>query len=371
MKILQLGKFYPIRGGVEKVMWDLTRGLSARGLDCDMLCAELDRDEVIQMNAHGRVICVKAWRKQAGTMIAPAMVSWLRKHQKDYDIVHIHHPDPMAAIALKLSGFKGRVILHWHSDIVKQKTLLRFYAPIQRWLINRADTIIGTTKVYLQESPFLQDVQEKTIAIPIGIEPITYEPSLVQSWKNRFSGKRIILSIGRLVPYKGLDYLIAASSLLGPEYQVLIVGEGPSRDELEEQIRRKGVAGKVKLLGYLEDDDAHALLSACNVFVLSSIQKSEAFGIVQIEAMSLGKPVVATEVPESGVSWVNAPGVSGLNVPVKNPEALAAAIQEICGDETLYQSLSEGARKRFYEQFTLKMMIDTVISIYSKEEHER
>ena len=112
MKVLQLGKFYPIRGGVEKVMWDLTSGLSARGIDCDMLCAELEKDEIIHLNEHGRVICVKAWMKKAATMIAPKMVSWLRKHKDEYDIIHVHHPDPMACLALRLSGYKGRVILH-------------------------------------------------------------------------------------------------------------------------------------------------------------------------------------------------------------------------------------------------------------------
>ena len=120
MKVLQLGKFYPIRGGVEKVMWDLTSGLSARGIDCDMLCAELEKDEIIHLNEHGRVICLKAWMKKAATMIAPKMISWLRKHKDEYDIIHVHHPDPMACLALRLSGYKGRVILHWHSDILKQ-----------------------------------------------------------------------------------------------------------------------------------------------------------------------------------------------------------------------------------------------------------
>ena len=90
MKVLQLGKFYPIRGGVEKVMWDLTSGLSARGIDCDMLCAELEKDEIIHLNEHGRVICRKAWMKKAATMIAPKMITWLRKHQGEYDIIHVH-----------------------------------------------------------------------------------------------------------------------------------------------------------------------------------------------------------------------------------------------------------------------------------------
>ena len=370
MKVLQLGKFYPIRGGVEKVMWDLTCGLSARGIDCDMLCAELEKDEILHLNEHGRVICVKAWRKMAATMIAPRMISWLKKHKDEYDIIHVHHPDPMACLALRLSGFKGRVILHWHSDILKQKTLLRFYAPLQRWLIRRADRIIGTTPVYLKESPYLQDVQDKTVAVPIGIKPVTFDERLAAEWKNRYPGKKLVVSIGRLVPYKGYGYLIAAAKHLGPDYQILIVGDGPVRQNLEEEIRTDGVEGKVELLGYVEDEGMHALLAASDVFVLSSVMKTEAFGIVQIEAMSLGKPVVATRVPESGVSWVNAHEQSGLNVPIKDAESLAEAIRTICEDAGLHDRLSRGALARFHENFTLEGMIEKTIKVYNDEKYD-
>ncbi len=370
MKVLQLGKFYPIRGGVEKVMWDLTSGLSARGIDCDMLCAELEKDEIIHLNEHGRVICVKAWMKKAATMIAPKMVSWLRKHQEEYDIIHVHHPDPMACLALRLSGYKGRVILHWHSDILKQKTLLKFYAPLQRWLIRRADTIIGTTPVYLKESPYLQEVQDKTVAVPIGIKPVTFDEELVRQWKQRYAGKKLVVSIGRLVPYKGYGYLIDAARYLGSDYQVLIVGDGPIRENLEKDIQELGVRDIVKLLGYVEDNEMHALLGACDVFVLSSVMKTEAFGIVQIEAMSLGKPVIATKVPESGVSWVNADGESGINVPIKEPKALAEAIRNICTDGNLRHTFSEGARARFNAFFTIEKMIEKTLKIYNDEKND-
>ena len=369
MKVLQLGKFYPIRGGVEKVMWDLTRGLSGKGIDCDMLCACLTSDETIRLNEHGRVFRVKALAKKAATMIAPKMITWLRKHQGEYDIIHVHHPDPMACLALRLSGYKGRVILHWHSDILKQKTLLKFYAPLQRWLIRRADTIIGTTPVYLKESPYLQDAQDKTVAVPIGIKPVTFDEELVRQWKQRYAGKKLVVSIGRLVPYKGYTYLIQACQHLGGDYQVLVVGDGPLMDNLLGEVQEYGVQDRIHFLGYVEDDEMHALLAACDLFVMSSVMKTEAFGIVQIEAMSLGKPVIATKIPESGVSWVNADGVSGLNVPIRNPQALAEAILKICTDEKLHGQFSEGAKNRFHENFTLEGMIDRTIKIYTDEKN--
>ena len=367
MKILQLGKFYPIRGGVEKVMWDLTRGLSARGIPCDMLCAEEGRGEVIHLNEYGKVICLRAWFKAAATMIVPSMISWLRKNGREYNIIHIHHPDPMACLALRLSGYKGRVILHWHSDILKQKFLLWLYRPLQNWVIRRASTIIGTTPVYLKESPWLRNVQEKTVAVPIGIDPVKADPVLVQKWKAKHPGKKLVVSVGRLVPYKGYGYLIQAAKELGPDYLITVIGDGPVRTNLEAEVDYYGVRDRIRFLGYVEDTEMHAILAASDVFVLSSVMKTEAFGIVQLEAMSLGIPVIATEIPESGVSWVNANGVSGINVPIKDPSALAMAIRKICEDKETSDKLSEGAKYRYQELFTTNTMIEKTVEVYNHE----
>ena len=173
-RILQIGKFYPIRGGVEKVMYDLMVGLSKRQIHCDMLCASTENFAAgtIEINEYARVIVVPTQVKLAATMLAPAMISKLRRIHKDYDLIHIHHPDPMACLALFLSGYKGKVVLHWHSDIVKQKKLLMLYKPLQDWLIKRADSIVGTSPTYVQESPFLEKVQHKVTYIPIGVEEL-------------------------------------------------------------------------------------------------------------------------------------------------------------------------------------------------------
>ena len=383
MKILQLGKFYPIRGGVEKVMWDLTRGLSERGIPCDMLCATMKTDpvdppdqprctvtsegKVIRFNDCGRVICVPALAKKAATMISPAMVRWLRRHAAEYDLIHIHHPDPMAALALRLSGYKGRVILHWHSDILSQKTLLALYRPLQSWLIRRAERIVGTTPVYVRESPALQGVQDKITYVPIGILPIKTDEKAVLEMRNRYNGKKIVVSLGRLIPYKGYATLVEAAARLDESYQVLIGGMGPLRESLQAQIDFLGLQERVKLLGYVPDEDLPALYGACDVFVLSSVMKTEAFGIVQIEAMSCGKPVVATRIPASGVSWVNEDGVSGLNVEPGDPQALTDAIRRICDDREVWQRYAKGARMRFERMFTAQSMIDKMTDIYERK----
>ncbi len=340
-------------------------GLSERGVDCDMLCAATEGpSKEVVVNDHARVFCTKTWAKAYATMISPAMVLKLRRIAKDYDVIHIHHPDPMATLALLLSGYKGPIILHWHSDIEKQKRLIRLYEPFQTWLLKRADLIVGTTEVYMRESPFLKGFQHKTKAIPIGIERVAQDPVGAEEIRNRYPGKKIVFSLGRLVHYKGFRTLIEAACHLPDDCVVLIGGEGALRDELKELISAAGLGRKVELLGRIPDEVLPACFGACDLFCLSSVQKTEAFGIVQIEAMSCGKPVVATNIKGSGVSWVNADGVSGLNVPAGDPEALAAAIRTILEDPQFYATLSAGAARRYDEMFRKETMIDKIMQAY-------
>lgn len=368
MRILQLGKFYPIRGGVEKVMYDLTSGLSSRGILCDMLCASTEGQDAgtFTLNGFGRLIVVPTLIKVAATMISPSMVTTLRKIAGSYDIIHIHHPDPMACLALWLSGYKGKVVLHWHADILKQKTLLKLYGPLQNWLIKRADIIVGTTPVYVKESPFLQHVRHKLSYIPIGVSQTLADDDVVQSVRKRYPGKSLIFSLGRLVAYKGYEYLIRAAALLPSECQVLIGGKGPLHDTLTKLIAELGVNDRITLLGFLPDEHIPSYFAASDIFCLSSIWKTEAFAIVQIEAMAFGVPVVSTDIPGSGVSWVNKNGKSGLVVEPENAVALADAISRICGDSHLKERLKQGSRDRYTQYFTDKNMLDTCQTVYRK-----
>ena len=349
---------------MEKVEYTLAEGISERGIVCDMLCASAApaRDwETVELNKCGRVFVAPSRTKIAGTMIAPKMIGWLRSHRNDYDIVDIHHPDPMAALALWMSGFKGRVILHWHSDIVSQKTLLVFYKPLQNWLIRRAETIVGTTPVYVEQSPHLAHVRDKCTYIPIGIDALHPDPARVSGIRRRFSDRKLVLSIGRLVPYKGFSYLVDAMALLPDGYQLVLGGIGPLRESIEAQVREKGLQDRVALVGYIADEDIADWFGACDCFVLSSIMKTEAFGIVQIEAMSCGKPVVATRIPQSGVSWVNEDGVSGRNTTPGSPQEYADAIREVTEEAARF---GKQAEERFQRLFSREKMIDKTIRLY-------
>ena len=343
-------------------MYDLTLGLG-----CDMLCASADGKKGLQtltFDGGGRLFVVPSMFKASGTMIAPGMVSWLRKHAEEYDIIDIHHPDPMAGLALRLSRFKGKVVLHWHSDIIGKGIFHFLYKPVQSWLIRRADKIVGTSPVYVAESKALENVQGKTCCVPIGIDPLLPEEASVSKLKDTFDGKKLVFSLGRLIPYKGYEHLIRAAGSLPDDYKVVIGGAGPLRDIFQAEIGRLGLEGKVSLVGYIPDKDLPSWFSAADVFVLPSVTKNEAFGIVQVEAMSVGTPVVATRIPGSGVSWVNEDGVSGLNVEPGNPEALAKAIVEVAKDEATRKSFGDGAKARFEAMFKKEMMINKTIELY-------
>ena len=364
MRILQLGKFYPVRGGVEKVMWDLSRGLSARGIHCDMLCAALSSDMpsggAVTFNEYGRCICVRALSKRFATMLSPAMIFWLRRHCAEYDIIHIHHPDPMACVALRLSGYKGKVVVHWHSDILKQKMLLVLYKPLQKWMLSRADVVVGTTGQYVDGSRCLDDVRGKLTWFPIGIE----DNMRMVSAPGVKDTVHTVLGVGRLVSYKGFEHLVSAARYLPDNYRIVIVGTGPEEERLKAAATALEGACPVEFTGYMPDERLKETFNACDVFVLPSTMKTEAFGIVQLEAFCCGKPVVATKIPGSGTSWVNEDGVSGINVPVADPKAIADAVKTICEDRAGYALFCRNARERYERFFTLDEMVDNAVRLY-------
>lgn len=367
MKILQIGKFWPIRGGVEKVMLDLTLGLSSRGIECDMLCANSrGKTQDIRLNDCGKVTATYSLFKANSTMISPVMISRLRQIVCDYDIIHVHHPDPMAALALLLSGYKGKVVLHWHSDILRQRILLHVYRPLQNWLLRRADVVICTSPNYAEGSEALGSVSAKLRCVPIGVEPLAPRKEGASELLKMADGRKIVFSLGRMIPYKGFENLILAARHLPPDYVVIIAGSGPLYKRHMRLISDNGLDGKVLMPGRISDGDRDALMAAASVFCLPSVEKTEAYGIVLIEAMSAGVPVVATKIPGSGTSWVNEHGVSGLNVAVRNPLRLAEAIIRVVDSPKGAGYYGQNARKRWETMFTRDIFIDNITAIYKE-----
>ena len=365
MKILQLGKFYPPHyGGIQEVMYNLTEGLNERGIKCDVLCSNMTNEYKEETINNYKVYRTASLGLAASTSISPQMIFKLREIISGYDIIHIHHPDPMANVALLLSNHKNKkTVLHWHSDIIRQKFLLKFYLPFQSRLLKTADRIIATTPKYIEGSVFLSKYKNKCGWVPIGIPENKFkvDEKEVEKIKEKYKNKKIIFSLGRLIYYKGFEYLINSAKFLDDEYVILIGGEGPLKERLQNIIIKNALEDKVVLAGEIPFEKLGNYYKACDVFCLPSIEKSEAFGIVQIEAMSFGKPIVATKIKGSGVDWVNKDGFSGVNVEPKDPKAIAEGIKRIFENYDFY---SKNAKIRFENTFTRDKMIDKMIKVY-------
>ena len=374
MKVLQFGKFYPPDvGGIETAIYNITEELNKKGIKCDVLCSNSKREykkEIIDRGSYKYIVYrTKSYGKIASTSITPQMIFKLKEIIDNYDIIHLHHPDPMANFALFLvNPKKQKIVIHWHSDIIRQKFALKFYRPLLNWMLKKADVIIGSSTKYIEESEQLKKFKNKCVPIPYGIkkENLKINEEKIKEIKKKFENKKIIFSLGRFIYYKGFEYLIESSKYLPDDYIIVIGGDGELRKKYEKLIMNNNLLNKVFLIGKIPQTHLGSYYKACDLFCLPSIEKSEAFGLVIVEAMSFGKPVVATNIKGSGVSWVNQNGVTGLNVEPKNPKALADAIRFICENPEIYIKMSKNALKRFEEEFTVEKEILKILKIYNK-----
>nr|WP_199065538.1 glycosyltransferase [Chromobacterium sp. ASV5] len=372
MRCLQLTKFYPpFNGGIETTVRDIANGLTRRGWRIEILCSHTKR-RTMQEPGIIPVIRVASLAEVASTSLAPMLVPWLARRQQRQDIIHVHLPNPMANLALWLTRPRAKIILHWHSDIVKQKRLLKLYKPLQSWLLKRADAIFATSATYAESSPWLREHMHKVHIAPSCIE----DPLSVTSTQERLAagervraawpGKRIVFTLGRMTYYKGFDVLIEAARQLPEDVVVLIGGSGELLDSLRRQAQNAGLADKVQLLGRISDADLPGYFEAADLFCLPSLVRSEAFGLVMVEAMGYGKPVVATAIEGSGVPWVNLDGVTGLNAMPGDPIDLAKCLCKLLDDPKLAKQFGIGGRSRFESLFTIEKMIDEIVDVYNK-----
>ena len=369
MHILHVSKYYPPeKGGLERVVQDIVTGMRERGHSCDVLCANTLSRHREDREENGRIIRCAEWGRVASTSLAPQLVLDYRRIADMYDIIHLHQPNPLATIAALSKQTAARLVVHWHSDIVRQRAALKLYAPFQRRLLERTDAIIATSPPYAAGSPWINRYSSKTHVVPIGIETghLKTEPTQVDAIKDRFPGRPIVFALGRLTYYKGFEYLIRAARDI-PGAWFLIGGEGEERRRLETLVSECEVGDRVILLGDIAHGEIGAYFAACDVFCLPSHIKSEAFGVVQLEAMACAKPLVSTAIPGSGVSWVNRDGESGLVVAPADPDALAGAVNRLLADPALAARLGAGGRARYRAMFTKRDMIEGVARVYEED----
>jgi glycosyltransferase involved in cell wall biosynthesis len=367
VKVLQHVKsFRTTNGGVERVVEELVPELNGLpDLEVDVLCQGPERREYA-LSPRGLV-----FQARANFAVSSATLSWqdLRAWQRiasRYDVVHVHAPWPQSDLNLLLSRFDGKVVVHWHHDIVRQRLLYSLYRGLERWLLRRADRICVTSPKLLAESAALEGFRNKAVAIPIGIGKATHAVGVgeVRELRTRHAGRAIVFALGRLVPYKGFEHLLRGAASLPPGALILIGGEGPLRGALESLIRELGVQDRIKLLGAITGREVELYMRACDVFCLPSVQKSEAFGIVQLEAMRAGRPVVSSRLQGSGVDWVNQDGVTGFTVEPRNPEALAQALNRLLENAETARALGSNGLRRYEELFTARKMAEQVRSMY-------
>lgn len=366
--IVHFGKYYfPDAGGIESVTVSLARGAAMAGHHVSVICFEktpANKNEVMDG--------VHVTRAPIAKLLASQPLGFNYFFQclsaaKNADIVHLHAPNMLGALCALFLPLKTRLLVHWHSDVINKGLLGKILRPLESALLRRANSIVATSQVYADASEALAPFKSKIAVVPIGVPDAKHQGNdtrLSPALEERLVDRKIILAVGRLVPYKGFDVLIEAAHQLAKDSVVVIVGGGPLQEELQLAVELGGVKDRVLLAGRLSDAALHALFERATVYCLPSTYRAEAFGVVLLEAMAYGLPIVASDIPGSGVPWVNQHGVSGLNVPVSDPKALAEACNLILDSAQLQAKFSEGARQRFLTEFTEDVSVKRMMVTY-------
>jgi len=356
--------YWPHLGGVETVVRDLAEGALHHG------------HQVIAVSADGpgpgRVGGIEVKRSRSlGTLrsvpVSPTYPAVLLGQHGD--VLHVHVPSVLPELTASTLGWIrrkrfGRLVVSWHSDVVRQRRMLRLVAPVLRGVLAEADVVLVATPHHLAVSPWLQAVEEKVTVVPFGVDPARYactvEVAARAAQIRQEHGSPLVVFMGRLVYYKGIGRLLETAAALGDAH-FIVVGDGP----LKEMVLASAAArqGRLVLVPPVSSAEKVALLHACDVFVLPSTEPSEAFGIVQVEAMACGKPVITFDLP-TGVTWVNQHLVTGLVAPLAEPEGLTAALQLILTDGALRSRLAAGALHRASHDLRLDQQIGATLHSY-------
>jgi glycosyltransferase involved in cell wall biosynthesis len=366
MRVLLVNKAYPpVIGGIERHVQSLAQGLANRGIEVQVLvCNQGMRREVIRKGSLA-VVKVPSPGTVASMHLGPSTPLWFRRLR--VDLIHVHLPYPMADLCTWLTRPRIPVLATYHSDIVRQRFLLHFYGPLRDWFLKRVDRILVTSAPIRENSTVLRPVEHKCRVVPLGVnlERLAPPPEL----QNRIKGirasddKPMVLFIGRLVKYKGLEYLLRA--MVGVRASLHVVGEGPMRRALERICHDLQLDDTAHFAGIVTDDDLTVYLHACDLLVLPSIGNNEAFGLVQLEAMACGKPVVSTNLP-TGVPYVNLHGETGIVVPPRDSEALRSAILELLRNPDRRETMGRRGRERVEQFFTADQMVENVLRNYQE-----
>ena len=367
-RILQISNYlYPNIGGIEQTARDIGNAIkempeteqkilcfNETARDGDYICR---REETVHDEVDGiEVIRCGCITKKASQSISLTFGSELKKVMEEFrpDTVIFHYPNPFQAVFLeKYLKQDFTFILYWHLDITKQKSLEKLFHRQTIRLLERADTIVATSPVYIEGSPFLSQYRAKCKVIPSCINEgrlaVTEEiRQRAEEIRAENEGKILCFAIGRHIKYKGFTYLVQASKQLDDRFRIVIGGEGPLSKALKEEADGDS---KISFPGRLSEEDLLAYYLAMDIFCFPSVTKNEAFGLALAEAMYFGKPAVTFTVPGSGVNYVSIANETGFEVTNGDAEAYARAMNELGNKPMLRQKLGENAKKRVEELF--------------------
>ena len=364
IKVLHFFKtYYPdTTGGIEQVIFQLCQGNRAFGVESEVLTLSPDPFPARVQVADHQVVRVKENFNVASTGFSLQVFKQFKEMAAEADLVHFHFPWPLMDLVHFATRHGRPTVLSYHSDIIKQRTLLKFYSPVMNQFLKSMDRILVASPNYLNSSETLKPFKDKTTVVPYGLDQSEYPQVSTQrqdQWRKRVPEK-FFLFVGVLRYYKGLDSLLSA--LEGVDYPVVILGGGPQEQELKAQAEKLQLRN-VLFLGRLDDEDKACLLQMCYALVFPSHLRSEAFGISLLEASMCGKPMISCEI-DTGTTYVNIHEHTGVAVPPNAPLALREAMRRLWDNPELTQELGKNARARFQELFTAERMCATTTQIY-------
>ena len=373
MRVTFLNKYYwpPHLGGIEHHLSMLASGLAKRpGMAVEAIVANEGRETVRESVDGVHVTRMGRTFAYASTPVAWGMSAAIREAatgEHRAGVFHLMFPYPWGEMAWLAAGSPGPAVLTYHSDIVRQRLLGAAYRPVLERVLRRVDRIIVGSPPMLENSEVLVPFADKCRVVPFGIATERFEPTpatLARAAALRVQHARpVVLFVGRLIYYKGVDVLVRA--MAGVDADLVMIGRGPLEAELRALAQAEGMADRMTFVPPVDDAELAAWYRAADVVCLPSVARSEAYGLVQLEAHASGTPVVSTDLP-TGVPWVNVHGETGLVVPVGDAAALGGALAMLLTDRALRARMGARARERALVDFGIERMVERTLAVYDE-----
>jgi len=364
MKVLHFYKTYlpDTVGGVEQVISQIAFSSTSLGIDTEILALSSTMVErSIKINNHYVHRCRSNFEIASTPFSATAFLRF-KQLAKEADIIHYHFPYPFSDLLHFVTRVNKPTVLTYHSDIVKQKYLLKLYQPLMNKFLGSVDRIVSTSPNYLKSSKVLARFRDKVCVIPIGLDKSTYpvvSKDRLEYWHKKF-GNNFFLFVGVMRYYKGLHILIEAAR--NSNYPIVVVGEGPMEKELKDQVKNLGI-NNIYFIGFVSDEDKAALFTVSYAILFPSHLRSEAFGISLLEGAMYGKPLISSEIG-TGTTYINIDGETGVVVPPDNPSALRKAMDYLWNNPIIAKEMGERAEARYWDLFTADKMAKSYSDLY-------